>query len=50
MIPKCEDIIANNEDLGHRFFIFCFTDIFCNKLGSKEEMKIKFMRTIFQLN
>ena len=32
------------------FFIFCFTDFFRNKLGSEDEIKIKFIRTIFQLN
>ena len=34
------------------FFIFCFTDFFHNKLVSEDEikMKIKFIRTIFQLN
>ena len=32
------------------FFIFCFTDFFCNKLGSEDEIKIKFIRTVFQLN
>ena len=34
------------------FFIFCFNDFFCNKLGWKDEIKIKlkFIRTIFQLN
>ena len=32
------------------FFIFCFTDFFRNKLGSEDETKIKFIRTIFQLN
>ena len=34
------------------FFIFCFTDFFFNKLWSEDEIKIKikFIRTIFQLN
>ena len=32
------------------FFIFCFTDFFRNKLGAEDEIKIKFVRTIFQLN
>ena len=34
------------------FFIFYFTDIFRNKLVSEDEIKIKikFIRTIFQLN
>ena len=38
--------------LGHRFFIFCFTDFFRNKLVSEDEIKIKikFIWTIFQLN
>ena len=38
--------------LGHHFFIFCFTDFFRNKLVSEDEikMKIKFIRTIFQLH
>ena len=38
--------------LGHRFFIFCFTNFFRSKLGSDDEIKIKlkFNRTIFQLN
>ena len=36
--------------LGHRFLIFCFTDFFRNKLVSEDEIKIKFIRTIFQLN
>ena len=27
--------------LGHRFFIFCFTDFFRNKLVSEDEIKIK---------
>ena len=37
---------------GHRFFIFCFTDFFRDKLVSEDEIKIKikFIRTIFQLN
>ena len=26
--------------LGHRFFIFCFTDFFRDKLGSEDEIKI----------
>ena len=36
----------------HRFFIFCFTDFFRNKLVSEDELKIKikFIQTIFQLN
>ena len=41
------------DHLGHRFFVFfCFTIFFCNKLGSEDEIKIriKFIRTIFQLN
>ena len=38
--------------LGHRFFIFCCTDFFRNKLVSGDEIKIKikFIWTIFQLN
>ena len=34
------------------FFLFFFTDFFCNKLVSEDEIKIKikFIRTIFQLN
>ena len=38
--------------LGHHFFIFCFTDFFCNKFGLEDDIriKIKFIRTIFQLN
>ena len=34
------------------FFIFCFTDFFRNNLVSEDEIKIKikFIRTIFQLN
>ena len=32
------------------FFIFCFTDFFRNKLLSEDEIKIKFIQTIFQLN
>ena len=32
------------------FFIFCFTIFFRNKLGSEDEIKIKFIQTIFQLN
>ena len=34
------------------FFIFCFTDFFRNKLAAEDEIKIKikFIRTIFQLN
>ena len=33
-------------------FYFLYTDFFGNKLGSEEEikMKIKFIRTIFQVN
>ena len=43
---------AFNIPLGHNFFIFCFTDFFLNKLVSEDEIKIKikFIRTIFQLN
>ena len=39
-------------DLGHCFFIFCFTDFFRNRLVSEDKIiiKIKFMQTIFQLN
>ena len=39
-------------DLGHRFFIFCFADVFRNRLVSEDEIKIKikFIQTIFQLN
>ena len=29
------------DTLGHRFFIFCFTDFFFNKLRSEDEIKIK---------
>ena len=36
--------------LGHCFFIFCFADFFHNKLGSEDEIKMKFIQTIFQLN
>ena len=38
--------------LGQFFFIFCFTHFFSNKLGLEDEIKIKikFIRTIFQLN
>ena len=37
---------------GQSFFIFCFTDFFHYKLESEDEIKIKikFIRTIFQLN
>ena len=44
--------ILGHLHLGHCFFIFCFTDFFRNKLGSEDEIKIKikFIRTIFQLN
>ena len=43
---------VNLKSLGHRFFILCFTDFFRNKLVSEDEIKIKikFIRTIFQLN
>ena len=39
------------DSLGHRFFIFCFTDFFRNKLGSKDETKIeiKFIQTYFSI-
>ena len=30
-----------SRPLGHRCFIFCFTDFFHKNLGSEEEMKIK---------
>ena len=38
--------------LGHRFFIFGLQVFFRNKLVSEDEIniKIKFIRTIFQLN
>ena len=34
---------------GNYFFIFCFTDLICNKLGLEDEikMKIKLVQTIF---
>ena len=31
------------------FLIFCFTDFFRNKLASEDEIRIKIIRTIFQL-
>ena len=46
MVHNCQF----KNKLGHRFFIFCFTDFFRNKLVSEDEIKIKikFIRTIFK--
>ena len=43
---------ACSGGLGHRFFIFCFTDFLSNRLVSEDEIKkiIKTIRIIFQLN
>ena len=40
------------ESKGHRFLFFVLPIFFRNKLGSEDELKIKikFIRTIFQLN
>ena len=49
------DVVHDVDDhiiyvLGHHFFIFCFPNSFCNKLGSEVKIKIKYIQTIFQLN
>ena len=44
--------VSINRTIGPTLVIFCFTDFFCNKLVSEDEIKIKikFIRTIFLLN
>ena len=32
------------------FFIFCFIDIFRNKLGSEDDIKLRFIQTVLKLN
>ena len=43
---KMRRVFIKPMSLGHRFFIFCFTDFFCNKLVSEDAIKINVFPSI----
>ena len=51
-LPEAEALKAVSVIIRPEFFYFLFYRFFRNKLGSEDEIKIKikFIRTIFQLN